>query len=157
MPREFADPYVYPGTDVLRNKPGLRDEGAWRTFEYERSARRATQLVEKPIPGKFDLDHLKAIHKHLFQHVYEWAGEIRTVNIRKDVIPFAPPAFIESYSDKLAADLANENPRDASRGQRRARAEREGTRSRAREIKGLGANDARRGRRGGRDETGVQS
>ncbi len=44
MPREFADPYVYPGTDVLRNKPGLRDEAAWRTFEYERSARRAAQL-----------------------------------------------------------------------------------------------------------------
>ena len=102
MPREFADPYVYSGTDVLKNKPGLRDEGALRTFEYEQTASRAQDLNSKPIAGKFDLDHLKAIHKHLFQDVYEWAGEVRTVNFRKDAVPFAPPAFIQSYSATLA-------------------------------------------------------
>ena len=109
MPREFADPYVYPGTDVLRNKPGIRDAALLRAFEYEQTADRAAELVNKPITGKFDLDHLKAIHKHLFQDVYEWAGEIRTVNLRKDVVPFAQPAFIESSSRSLAADLAKEN------------------------------------------------
>jgi cell filamentation protein len=33
--------------------------------------------------GQFDLAHLRAIHRHLFQDVYDWAGEIRTVEIFK--------------------------------------------------------------------------
>jgi cell filamentation protein len=33
--------------------------------------------------GRFDLDHLRAIHRHLFQDVYDWAGELRTVEISK--------------------------------------------------------------------------
>ena len=109
MPREFADPYVYPGTDVLKNKAGLRDEAAWRTFEYEQTASRAFELKSNPIGGAFDLAHLQAVHKHLFQDVYEWAGELRIVNIRKDAVPFSPPAFIESYSKSLSDGLANEN------------------------------------------------
>lgn len=109
MPREFPDPYVYPGTDVLKNKPGLRDEAALRQFEYEQTASRAIELRERPIPGKFDLDHLKAVHRHLFQDVYEWAGETRTVNIHKDALPFAPVAFMESYAKTVAAGLAKEN------------------------------------------------
>ena len=109
MPREFADPYVYPGTDVLKNKPGLRDSEALRRFEYEQTASRAAELQASPAPGKFDLQHLKAIHKHLFQDVYAWAGEARTVNIAKGGDSFASPAFVESYTGKLAADLAKEN------------------------------------------------
>lgn len=109
MPREFADPYVYPGTDVLRNKPGLRDSEALRRFEYEQTASRASELQGTPVPGKFDLQHLKAIHKHLFQDVYAWAGEVRTVNISKGGDSFASPAFIESYTGQLAADLAKEH------------------------------------------------
>jgi cell filamentation protein len=109
MPREFADPYVYPGTDVLKNKAGLREEAVLRQFEYEQTASRAIELRERPIPGKFDLDHLKAVHRHLFGDVYEWAGEVRRVNIRKDALPFAPTAFIESYAKTVAAELAKEN------------------------------------------------
>src|SRR5690606_15090999 len=33
--------------------------------------------------GSFDLKHLRAIHRHLFQDVYDWAGELRTVEIFK--------------------------------------------------------------------------
>ena len=109
MPHEFADPYVYPGTDVLRNKPGLRDSEALRRFEYEQTASRAAELQARPIPGKFDLQHLQAIHKQLFQDVYPWAGEVRTVNLSKGGQRFAGNAFIESYTATLSADLAKEN------------------------------------------------
>ena len=37
----------------------------------------------KPHPGKLNLAHLKAIHRHIFQDVYPWAGEFRTVNIAR--------------------------------------------------------------------------
>ncbi|EGF89911.1 uncharacterized protein y4lH [Asticcacaulis biprosthecium C19] len=75
------DPYVYPGTDVLRNRLDLRDHG---TLEY--AGRNLVQVrIEQGAPyGRFDLAHLKAIHRHLFQDLYAWAGEIRTVEINKD-------------------------------------------------------------------------
>jgi cell filamentation protein len=35
------------------------------------------------IPHTFDAAHVKAIHAHLFQDVYDWAGEFRTVDMAK--------------------------------------------------------------------------
>jgi fido (protein-threonine AMPylation protein) len=48
MPREFQDPYTYPGTSVLRNIPGLRSESSLREFEYEATGTRADQLRLTP-------------------------------------------------------------------------------------------------------------
>lgn len=109
MPREFGDPHVYPGTQVLRNIPGIRDEATLRDFEYEQTKLRIEELREQPIPGKFDLAHLKAIHAHVFQDVYEWAGQIRTVGISKNGDRFAQPAFIEGAGKQLGAALAKED------------------------------------------------
>lgn len=109
MPREFADPYTYPGTAVLRNIPGLRDEDALREFEYEQTKLRIEELRERPIAGKFDLEHLKAIHRYVFQDVYEWAGKVRTVRISKNGDAFAQPAFIEGAGQQIGGAIAKEN------------------------------------------------
>lgn len=109
MPREFADPYTYPGTRVLRNIPGIRDDATLRDFEYEQTKLRIEELRENPIPGKFDLEHLKAIHAHVFQDVYEWAGKTRTVNISKNGDAFAQPAFIDGAGRQLGEAIAKEN------------------------------------------------
>ena len=106
--REFSDPYRYPGTHVLKNIPGLRDPAALDAFEYEAGAIRSSQLSLQPLTGALDLAHLKAIHQQLFQDVYDWAGETRTVNISKNGNQFAQVAFIDSSMAKIAADLANE-------------------------------------------------
>ena len=51
----------------------------------------------EPMPaGDFDLDHLKEIHRHLFQDVYAWAGEVRTVEIAKGGSQFQPRRYIEA-------------------------------------------------------------
>ncbi|HET9656828.1 MAG TPA: Fic family protein [Kineosporiaceae bacterium] len=42
---------------------------------------RLRKLSEKPIPGRFDYDHMKAIHRYVFQDVYEWAGQERVAPI----------------------------------------------------------------------------
>ena len=56
----------------------------------------AWRLLE-PVPaGNFDLDRLKAIHCHLFQDVYAWAREIRTVEIAKGGSRFQPGRDIET-------------------------------------------------------------
>jgi len=77
--------YTYPNvsddpdqTDVLRNRLGLRRHSALHPEEYRRTSHRIleTRLGLGPT-GHFDADHLKAIHRHIFQDVYEWAGHMR--------------------------------------------------------------------------------
>ncbi len=81
------DPYVYPGTVVLINKFGIRDEDALEVTEREY----ATQRISQGVPsGNFDLAHLCAIHRHLYQDVYNWAGKVRTINIAKGGNMFRP-------------------------------------------------------------------
>ena len=46
--------------------------------------------------GQFDLAHLKAIHRHLFQDVYDWAGQVRTVEISKNGNQFQFRRYIET-------------------------------------------------------------
>ena len=46
-------------------------------FEEFYTKSRIAELTARPIAGKFDYDHMKAIHWHVFQDVYEWAGEER--------------------------------------------------------------------------------
>ncbi len=77
------DPYVYPGTDVLRNRRNLRDPGQLSEFEALMTARRAAELQVRPSQGTFDGPHVQMIHRHLFQDVYEWAGQVRTINISR--------------------------------------------------------------------------
>lgn len=74
------DPYLYPGTKVLRNKLDLHDADQLDYHERELVVQRIRQGAPT---GKFDLPHLQAIHRHLFQDVYDWAGEVRTLNISK--------------------------------------------------------------------------
>jgi len=100
------DPYLYPGTSVLKNIPGIRDAEEQRAFEGRATAFRILELQRRPIVGNFDRTHLQAIHKHIFQDVYEWAGKLRTVEIAKPGSPFfAFERFLVPSLDKLTAQL----------------------------------------------------
>ena len=87
-----TDPYVYPGTTVLKNLRELRETEALATFEAQATANRIRKLIRKPIQGKFDVAHLCAIHRYIFQDVFAWAGEIRSVSISKGGFFFAAVA-----------------------------------------------------------------
>jgi cell filamentation protein len=102
------DPYVYPGTDVLRNRLDLRDAADLTEREAAISAIRIAQLERRRIPGGYDLAHLQATHRVIFGDVYPWAGELRTVRISKGDDLFAMPEHIEPYLRRLFADLARE-------------------------------------------------
>jgi cell filamentation protein len=87
------DPYVYPGTTTVRNRLGIASLVRLDRAERRIAAERATQ----PIPrGSFDLTHLCAIHRHLFQDIYDWAGELRTVEISKGRQQFQFRKFIQT-------------------------------------------------------------
>lgn len=91
---EFTDweSYFYPetfdaaaGQGVLRNKFGERGFYELRALEYAATARREGELHAgvATIDRTYGADHLRAIHGYLFQDVYEWAGQFRTVNMGK--------------------------------------------------------------------------
>jgi cell filamentation protein len=87
------DPYLYPGTSVLRNRLGTTDPDYLDKQERALVALRMRRDVPR---GTFDLKHLRAIHRHLFQDVYDWAGELRTVEISKGRQQFQFRKFIET-------------------------------------------------------------
>jgi cell filamentation protein len=77
------DPYVYPGTNVLRNRRNIRDWAALAVFEADATSWRIRQLEHKPTRGNLNGLHLQAIHRHIFQDLYSWAGEFRLVEIAR--------------------------------------------------------------------------
>lgn len=60
-------------------------------------------------PPPYDLDDLKRLHRHLFRDIYDWAGEIRTVDIAKDTTRFCSFNRIEPEAEKLFLALADAN------------------------------------------------
>lgn len=87
------DLYFYPGTRVFRNKLDIRDADALNRAERRFALDRASFGVPT---GDFDLKHLQAVHRHLFQDVYDWAGEIRRVEIHKGGHEFTYQQAIET-------------------------------------------------------------
>ncbi len=101
-----TDAYCYEGTRVLKNKLNLIDQSTLDMFESAMT----TQRSDEPLPsGVLDVAHYRGIHRHLFQDVYEWAGEWRTVRISKDGSAFCYPEYIEREMKALFGGLQQEN------------------------------------------------
>lgn len=98
----FADPYCYPGTTVLKNRLGIRDQPTLDKFEAEITAQRAAELLPA---GRLSAAHFCNIHHHLFQDVYVWAGRYRTTRISKDQATFCYPEYIANEMKPLFAEL----------------------------------------------------
>ncbi len=105
----YADPLLQPDTGVLHNLHDITNQELLDQVEADFTATRAYQLHEAPISGDFDLEHLKAIHHHLFQDTYAWAGQIRIVDISKGTTRFANHQFIDSEMGKIADALLKDN------------------------------------------------
>lgn len=105
---ESSDPYTYPGTDVLRNVLDIRDPGKLAAFEANATAARLIELDERPLVGRFDITHLKSIHQYIFQDVYRWSGELRSVNISKGDHLFGAAAFIGPALEDVLRKLLEE-------------------------------------------------
>ena len=96
--------YFYPGTDIFINKLGIHDDRLWEAERFLVS-RRTEQLYAgvADIQRTFDLEHLKAIHRFLAQDVYDWAGQLRTVQLGKRIEEgepsrwFVAPTAIEKW------------------------------------------------------------
>ena len=99
---------------ALENKLGLTSSADLAREEERISKKKAAELFEKGIldslpDGKFST--LQAIHKYLFEDIYDFAGELRTVNIAKGNFRFAPLMYLQAALesiDKMSQSNFNE-------------------------------------------------
>lgn len=101
--------YCYKGTNVLINKLNIRDFGTLMKLENRIAVYKAFELRRTGITGNFDKEHLKNIHKFMFEDLYDFAGEFRTENIAKDEFRFAEWEYIESELDRLLSEIKSKN------------------------------------------------
>lgn len=99
----------YPGTTVLVNKLHIHDEAALEEAEALATYVNASKLEQCPLEGAFDFAYYKAIHQFLFSDLYDWAGQIRTVNISKKGTNFCPAEEIESQAKLIFDRLKDQN------------------------------------------------
>lgn len=78
----MADPYLYEGSTVLRNKLDILDEKTLDLVEAEQSRAKMMVLYKRGFQN-FSPAGLCEIHKFLFGGVYSWAGQYRIINIEK--------------------------------------------------------------------------
>lgn len=89
--------YFIPGTTILRNRVGAQTVEELRNAENDLVEARVIELREAPdLLGDrtYDLAYLRAIHRQIFQDVYVWAGDVRTVGLEKGDESFCPPGSI---------------------------------------------------------------
>lgn len=89
---------------ALENKLGLTNSADLAREEERISKKKAVKLFDKEIldslpAGKFST--LQAIHKYLFEDIYDFAGELRTVNIAKGNFRFAPLMYLQAALENI--------------------------------------------------------
>lgn len=79
------DDYFIPGTTTLANYASIANPIELHYFEHIQSSLRQAELEtgRVTIDQTFGQDHILAIHAHLLGDVYEWSGQVRTVNMSK--------------------------------------------------------------------------
>lgn len=84
---------------MLENKLGIADSAELARAEEKISKKKAIEMfetgfLEKLEPGTYE--SLTAIHKYLFDEIYDFAGELRKVNLSKGNFRFAPLMYLEA-------------------------------------------------------------
>jgi cell filamentation protein len=102
------DHYLDPASGVLKNRFGITDAATLEQTEADLVAARSKELSQTPLKGRFDLAHMQAIHRYLFGDVYEWAGQLRTIDISKGGHLFAHHAHIAGAAAQIFKQLVEE-------------------------------------------------
>ena len=96
--------FTMPGTGVLKNKLGITDPAALSRAATDSTALRLAELQATPVRGGFDSAHLQAIHHHVFQDLYDWAGELRPIDAGS-----VPGSQVEKSLNSVLDRLSREN------------------------------------------------
>ena len=102
--KDTWDDYFIDKTNVLKNKLGITDNKVLEEKEKEITLKKLTYLELFPIEGKFDINHLKAVHMFLFSDIYPFAGKFRSCSLAKKT-QFYDPSIIEDELKKTLEEL----------------------------------------------------
>ena len=97
------DRYCYPGSEVLKNRLNIEDKNALSEAERDITELAAEEIEFEPPP--YDLATLQRIHRQLFGDIYDWAGDIRTVDVSKGDTRFCTTQRIVPEAEKLFNQL----------------------------------------------------
>lgn len=100
-----VDPYTYDN-GTLRNRFGITDADELAAVEADVTLARITEIETVGLPGNFDLGHLQATHRRIFGDLYDWAGELRTVDISKGTSLFCLARFLPAAATHVFDGLA---------------------------------------------------
>ena len=96
--------FTMPGTGVLKNKLPITDPADLSRAATDSTALRLAELQTTPVRGGFDSAHLQAIHHHVFQDLYDWAGELRPIDAGS-----VPGSQVEKSLNSVLDRLSREN------------------------------------------------
>lgn len=105
---EWDKEYCYPNTNILINKLNIKTHDELVVAEREITSLKIAIAKSQPIEGNFDLEHLKTIHKFIFEDIYSWAGCLRHVNISKGN-QFCLADNLEMYANSIFNKLKADN------------------------------------------------
>ncbi len=86
----------YPNTTCLINKFGITDDKKLCEIEGEITFAKAAVLESSTIDAQLDFEYYKSIHRFLFEDLYDWAGELREIDISKKGTLFCPVNELEN-------------------------------------------------------------
>lgn len=89
---------------MLKNKLGIKNSAELAREEERISKKKAAELFENGVLGTLKsgtFASLQAIHKYLFDEIYDFAGKVRTVNIAKGNFRFAPVMYLDEAIKKI--------------------------------------------------------
>lgn len=99
----------YPGTTVLINKLGLKSQEALDDIESVTVALRSAEIESEPSDAPFTFDFYCGLHERLFGDLYEWAGELRTIDFSKKGTSFYPANDLRELGNAKFARLKDMN------------------------------------------------
>jgi len=108
----LRDPYLYDDVDVLRNLGNIRDAEELRRAEGD-VTRHTMSMVYAHHFAKFNTETLREIHRIIFDNLFEWAGEFRTIFLIKhedvlggDTVRYAHPNQIKKELDEASKEIS---------------------------------------------------
>lgn len=101
--------YTYKGIGILKNKFNIKKLDELRKQEIFFTSIRITELHLNSIKGVLNFEYLKKIHYYIFQDVYDFAGQIRKVDIEKGHSKFCCFQYIEDEAKRIFDKLEREN------------------------------------------------
>ena len=110
------EPECYPDTNVYVNLLDISDrktldevERGITILNAQRLEQNSGRIFDLGAEVDFSLAHLKAIHKYLFQEIFEWAGELRSFDLRKGIDIFCPHTEIDYYAEEIRKEIVSDN------------------------------------------------